>query len=547
MRRKVLGAALGPCVHVAGLDHFLRLCERHGWQAVMLGPAVPIGTLLESVARERPDLVAVSYRLTPEDAVPLFAALREGAARLPQPQPRWVFGGTAPVAARARENGLFERVFDGSESMDEIEAYVQGRAATTPEQDFPGDLVGRIASSFPVPLLRHHYGEPDLGRTIAGARRIAQAGVLDVLSIGPDQNAQEHFFRPTEMDREQDGAGGVPLRRPEDLSAIYAATRCGNFPLVRCYSGTRDLLRWAAMSRKTIHIAWGAIPLCWYSEMDGRSTVPFPAAIEEKQATMRYYAEHGVPVEVNESHQWSLRDAHDALAVASAFLAAYNAKAQGVRHYVIQMMHNTPPSTAPVMDLAKMLAKLELIRELEDDGFTTFREVRAGITSLPPDPDEAKGHMAASAVFSMALEPHILHVVGFSEATRVVDPDVLIESCRIARGAVRLCLRGVPDPRRDPAVQARQAHLVSEARVLLAGIRRLGRNRPDPWADAGTLTAAIRQGLLDTPHFRGRAGLRGGVLTACVRGGWEAIDPASREPVGERDRLRALGIEVSEA
>lgn len=544
MRRKVLGAAIGPCVHVAGLDHFLRLCERHGWQATMLGPAVPVSVLLEAVARERPELVAVSYRLTPEDAVPLFAALREGAARLSEPRPRWVFGGTAPVAARARESGLFERAFDGTEPMEEIEAYVRGRAAIAPEQEFPGDLVGRIASSFPLPLLRHHYGEPDLARTVAGARRIAASGMLDVLSIGPDQNAQEHFFRPAEMDPAQDGAGGVPLRRPEDLAAIYAATRCGNFPLVRCYSGTRDLLRWAAMSLETIQIAWGAIPLCWYSEMDGRSTAAFPAAIEEKQATMRYYAERGVPVEVNESHQWSLRDAHDALAVATAFLAAYNAKAQGVRHYVIQMMHNTPPSTAPAMDLAKMLAKLELIRDLEDDNFHTLREVRAGITSLPPDPDEAKGHMAASAVFSMALQPHILHVVGFSEATRVVDPDVLIESCRIARGAVRLCLQGSPDPGQDSAVQARQAHLVSEARVLLEGIRRLGRDRPDPWADAATLTTAIRRGLLDTPHFRGRLGLRGAIVTACLRGGWEAIDPASREPIGERDRLRGLGIDV---
>ena len=84
------------------------------------------------------------------------------------------------------------------------------------------------------------------------------------------------------------------------------------------------------MSMETIRIAWGAIPLCWYSVMDGRSRVPLPDAIAEKQAAMRFYAEQGVPVEVNESHQWSLRDAHDSLAVAMAFLAAYNAKRQGV-------------------------------------------------------------------------------------------------------------------------------------------------------------------------------------------------------------------------
>jgi hypothetical protein len=544
MRKKALGAAIGQCVHVAGLDHFLRLCEAHGWHAVSLGPAVPVSYLLQVVEREKPELVAVSYRLTAEDAVPLFQTLREGAARLRGRRPRWVFGGTAPVAARAKESGLFERVFDGTESPDEVEAYVRGQRFAGAANEYPSTLVSRIESSYPVPLIRHHYGEPDLERTVAGARRIAESGVLDVLSIGPDQNAQEHFFRPGDMDPRQDGAGGVPLRKPEHLSAIFEATRAGNLPLVRCYSGTRDLLRWAEMSIETIQNAWGAIPLCWYSVMDGRSRVPFPQAIEEKQSAMRYYAGRGIPVEVNESHQWSLRDAHDSLAVATAFLAAYNARTQGARHYVIQMMHNTPPSTSPAMDLAKMLAKLELIREIENGDFVTFREVRAGITSLPHDPGEAKGHMAASAVFSMALRPHILHVVGFSEATQVVDADVLIESCRIARGAARLFLQGAPDPAFDPAVQARKEHLVTEAKVLLQAIRELGPGSPDPWADAGVITKAIQRGLLDAPHFRGHPHLYGKIVTACIGGAWEPIDPASRKPIGERERLRALGIDL---
>ena len=36
--------------------------------------------------------------------------------------------------------------------------------------------------------------------------KIAESGVLDILSIGPDQNAQEHFFHPENMDHSQDGA-----------------------------------------------------------------------------------------------------------------------------------------------------------------------------------------------------------------------------------------------------------------------------------------------------------------------------------------------------
>ncbi|MCC6490444.1 MAG: cobalamin-dependent protein [Candidatus Hydrogenedentes bacterium] len=540
-KKRILGAALGQCVHVAGLDHFLRLCERHGWISTLLGPAVPPSTLLEIVERDKPELVAVSYRLTPEDAAPLLTQLEEGARRLSF-SPRWVFGGTPPVANKARACGLFERVFDGTESLPEIVAYIRGESAGSTDEDYAQGLVSRIEASAPFPLIRHHYGEPNLERTIEGARKIAEARVLDVLSIGQDQNAQESLFRPEEIDPEQDGAGGVPIRRAKDLEAIYQATRCGNFPLLRCYSGTRDLLQWAEMAIRTVNIAWGAVPLCWYSVMDGRSKIPFPQAIAEKQAAMRFYAEHGVPVEVNESHQWSLRDAHDSLAVTMAFLAAYNARKQGVRQYVIQMMHNTPPSISPAMDLAKMLAKLELIIEIEGPDFTTYREVRAGITSLPRDPDEAKGHMAASAVFSMAVRPHILHVVGYSEAHDVVNADILIESCRIARGAVALALQGSPDPARDPKVQARKKHLIREARTLLEGIRSLGNDLDDPWSDAEVLTRAIQAGLLDAPHFRGNPHLCGKILTACVNGGWEAIHPKTRRPLREKSRLARLGI-----
>ncbi|HPO13342.1 MAG TPA: cobalamin B12-binding domain-containing protein [Candidatus Hydrogenedentes bacterium] len=542
--KKVLGAAIGQCVHVAGMDHFLQVCERNGWQAISLGPAVPLDRLLEAVRKEEPDLVAVSYRLTADDAVPLLEQLADAVKTARSGSIRWVFGGTPPVAEKARAFNLFERIFDGTEPAEAVEAYIQGQTPAASAANYADDLISRIHETYPFPLIRHHYGEPEVKRTIRGAGKIARAGVLDVLSIGPDQNAQEHFFHPDEMDPAHDGAGGVAVRSPKNLASLYKATRCGNYPLLRCYSGTRDLIRWAEMCIDTIHIAWGAIPLCWYSVMDGRSKAPFPEAIVEKQAAMRFYAERGIPVEVNESHQWSLRDAHDALAVATAFLAAYNAKKQGVKHYVIQMMHNTPPSTSPIMDLAKMLAKLDLIKQLEGPDFVTYREVRAGITSLPPDPDEAKGHMAASAVYSMALKPHILHVVGFTEASHVVNPDVLIESCRIARGAARLALKGAPDPVTDPNVLRRKEVLKFEADTLLRAIKLLGPDSEDPWSDPAVLTRAIQQGVLDTPHFRGNPHVCGNIMTACINGGWDAVDPETRKPMTESERLSKLGINV---
>lgn len=538
---KILGASLGACVHVAGIQGFLRMCEEAGYETIFLGPAVSPPTLAEAVEKHGPDILAVSYRLTPEAAAPLFRELKsllEGRVRAGL---RCVFGGTPPAAAVAGQSGLFERVFTGTESLDEIRSHIRGEQHQAGPGDYPTDLVGRIRSFHPYPLIRHHFGRPTMEETVAGAERIAEAGVLDVLSIGPDQNAQESFFRPEEMNPAQDGAGGVPLRRPEDLEAIYAATRRGNFPLVRCYSGTRDLDKWAEMSLRTIDIAWAAIPLSWYSDLDGRSSRPLGEAMAENLRVIRWYAERGTPVEVNESHQWSLRNAHDALAVATAFLAAYNAKAAGVRHYVSQYMFNTPAGTSPAMDLAKVAAKIELIEGLADEAFSVFREVRAGLSSMPTDFSAAKGHLAASGAVSMSLAPHIFHVVGFSEGDHAVTADELIESCRIARGAIELCLLGLPDPACDPAVQERKAELVAEARILLEALKELGRAESrDPWTDPRVFVAAVEKGILDTPHFKGHSYARGGILTRIVDGACRAIDPRTGKPMSERDRLAAL-------
>lgn len=376
--------------------------------------------------------------------------------------------------------------------------------------------------------------------TLKGIREIALSGVLDVISIGPDQNAQEHFFRPGEMDHGQTGAGGVPVRNSKDMAALYDASRCGNYPLMRCYAGTRDLLKWAEMSVKTINNAWGAIPLCWYSVMDGRSNRTLKDAISENQSVMKWYADRNIPVEVNESHQWSLRDAHDSLAVAMAYLAAYSAKKMGVKNYVAQFMFNTPPGTNPSMDLAKMAAKLEMISELEDDSFTVFREVRAGIAHFSPVPSIAKGQLAASALISLSMKPHILHVVGYSEGDHATFPEELIESCQIVHGVIRNSLSGLPDVWSDQHILSRKAELMNEAKGLLAALDDLGLGTDDPRADPAVIASAIKEGILDTPHFKGNPFLCGNIITGLIEGAWYAIDPSTGDPVDEGSRLTEI-------
>ncbi len=539
--KTIIGAAIGSCVHVGGLHHFLKMAESEGYKTFSLGPAVSINRLVKTIKEENPTITALSYRLTPETASELFKELKKELAQAGIGSIRMIFGGTPPVAVAAKESGMYEKVFDGTEPVESIKAYLRGGKGELSEKSFENYLIGRINQKYPYPLIRHHFGRPTLEETIEGVVKIAESGVLDVLSIGPDQNAQEHFFHPEEMDHSQDGAGGVPVRKPEDLEVIYKSSRCGNYPLVRCYSGTRDLLRWAEMSVRTINNAWAAIPLCWYSVMDGRSKRSLKDAIKENQEVMHWYADKGIPVEVNESHQWSLRDAHDSLAVTMAFLAAYNAKKMGVKHYVSQYMFNNPPGTSAEMDIAKMLAKNEMIEELSDDSFTVFRQVRAGLAHFSSCPSFAQGQLAASALISLALKPHILHVVGFSEGDHAILPDELIQSCNIAHGVLHNTLYGMPDLTDNKIVTERKNELISEAGVLLDAIKRsASKESDDPLSDPITISEAIKKGILDTPHFQGNPHLCGKIVTRLINGAWYAIDPSSGEKISEQQRLNQI-------
>lgn len=537
--KKVLGAAIGSCVHVAGLHHFMRLAESEGYLPISMGPAVALHRLIQAIKAEQPDLVAVSYRLTPEVAATLLMELKLLISEAGLDSVRMVFGGTSPVAAIARDSGLFDQCFDGTESLDDIRMYLGGRNdARIGRLSSAQTLRERIVQKFPYPLFRHHFGRPTMQETTDGIRRIAESGVVDIISIGPDQNAQEHFFHPEEMEHSQDGAGGVPLRKAGDLMALYSASRTGNHPLMRCYAGTRDLLEWAKMSVDAIHNAWAAIPLCWYGVIDGRSHRSIRDAIRENQQVMQWYAQKDIPVEVNEAHQWSLRDAHDAMAVAMAFLAAYNAKKMGVKYYVAQFMFNTPPGTSPVMDLAKMLAKYELIEELQYDEFEVIREVRAGIAHFVPQKEMAIGQLAASAVISLSLKPHILHVVSHSEGRHVTSDVELIESCQVVHGVLHNCLHGLPDMSADKNVIRRKDELKDEARLLLKALVRFGGSRcKDPWSDPDILAEAIEVGLLDAPHFKGNPHLCGDISTRLINGGWYVVDPTTGKAISEETRL----------
>lgn len=542
---KIMAASIGNCVHVAGIMNFLSLAEREGYKTSFLGAAVSIDDLISAVCKENPDYLAVSYRLTPEPLEAVLQELKEKMENAMITDVKLLFGGTELTGAVARKSGLFYHVFDGNEDIDDVIGLLKGKRCETSE-DFPQDLVSRIKSKYPYPILRHHLGLSTIEETVSAIEKIAESKVLDVISIAPDQNAQEHFFEQDKMDERLNSAGGVPVRTKEDFEALYEASCRGNYPLLRCYSGTNDVILFAKLLRDTIKNAWCAIPLCWYNVLDKRGPRPVRVSIRENQEVMKWHGKNNIPVEVNESHHWSLRDAHDAIGVATAYLAAYNAKKMGVKDYVAQYMFNVPPAISPKMDIAKMLAKIELIESLEDDSFTVYRQARAGLASLPTNLDQAKGQLAASAYLAMAIRPHIYHVVGFCEAHHAATADDIIESCNIVRGVIRNNFLGTVDITKSEEVQRRKEVLKSEAKIILDAIKSLSLKAEDPLTDPDTIARAIELGILDAPHLRGNPAACGKLTTRLVNGALYAYDKDEDRILTEKERIDQIFTKGSE-
>ncbi|MDD4542436.1 MAG: cobalamin-dependent protein [Clostridia bacterium] len=544
---KIIGASVGNCVHVAGAIHFLSLAQDEGYDTIFLGPAVKIDVLFASIRNNSPEYVAIGYRLTAENFEKLLPEIINLNKKLKK-KPLWVFGGTPPVAEIAEKSGFFDVVFDGTEDIDDCISFLRTGiySKDTNIEHYAQDIVSRIEQKKPYPLLRHHFGLPSYEETKKGIETIAKAKVLDIISLGIDQNTQQYFFRPEMRNKDMDGAGGVPVRTKEQFEDLKKASRFGNFPLMRCYSGTDDVINFADTLHQSISNAWCAVPLCWYNEIDGRGTRKLHVSMDDAQRLMRWHGERGIPVELNEPHHWGLRDAHDVVSVAMSYISAYNAKKNSVKDYISQYMFNIPNSLTFSMDLAKVLAQVEMTESLKTNEFRVYRQVRAGLPFLSSDIDIAKGQLAASTQLSMAIEPHIIHVVGYSEGLKAASADVVIESCKIVRGVVRSVLYGNADAKQDLKVQSRKRELIIEAEYLIKFIEKLYEDKSeDPLADAAVLTDCIKKGILDAPHILKNDKYTGTLNTRVYEGKCLAYDPKERCFLNEKQRLfRLTGKEI---
>jgi len=533
-------ASIGNCVHAAGIYNFSVLARKEGYQVEYMGSAVPIKELVGGIIEFKPHVVALSYRLSEEGAYYLLKELEGIIGEQGFEDIIFIFGGTVETAKAARKFSYIRKVFDGSEDISESVIYLRNMEKEHAEEEIPPQTLGeRIAWKKPFPIIRHHIGLETLEDTYEHIKILAESRLLDVISLAPDQNAQEHYFQQELMPKGEDGAGGVPIRNVEHLRWMYEATRRGNYPMMRCYSGTRDLYPFSKILKDTVNNAWAAIPLTWYSQLDRRSDRELLRAIRENMEAIAYNAEMGVPVEMNESHQWALRYCSDVIEVAISVITAKVAKHLGVKEMVMQYMLANPPSISPLMDLAKMQAKIDLMGEEEDENFTIYRMVRTGLLAYPADMDQAKGLISSTMFYGTFLKPDIVHVVSYSEAVKRATSVEILESVRMVKKSMEIADKGLLENiHEDRRFKERLEFLKKEVRYLLGEISKL-KDVEDPLVDPEVIYLAIKEGLLDAPGLKGFSVAKGNFRTEIHEGYHVTVDDDG-EILEEEERIRRV-------
>jgi len=487
-KRRVMAGSIGDCVHSLGVESFAEWMEdRHeGFMPVKLGPAVPIQDVVNKIREARPEVVAISMRLGDLHLDKLISEFIVKAAEhhlLPRESGiRYSFGGLRPAANLVRamtglpvledkfsppedrhydldqiaENyadieafrDFFALVVDDYVTMEELDAFARGVVAVESKKEIQWaetllERVRQVRELENRPILRAHIGVAanTIEPTVEAVKKLSDAGCLEIVSLAPDQPAQEYLAKFVRGEENPDnylkGQGGVPIRTVEDLHRLKAATLRGNYPMIRIYSGTDELVELAKLFEDTFRMPFPAVPIFFYNEMDGRGPISIRDSFDEHFEVMRWWAARGKAVEINDPHQWQLRNSTDDLLVTDHVVAGVVALKMGIQHYVMQMMYDLPPGTSGLNDLAKFQGAFELIEPLTRHfDFHIIKETRGGLSDFPPNLDKAKGHLAVSTYWQMYIEPDIVHVVSFSEAHHEATSQDVIESCDIVKQVI---------------------------------------------------------------------------------------------------------------
>ena len=359
------------------------------------------------------------------------------------------------------------------------------------------------------PIIRAHSGpySDDMSRLAmlkeyqGWCHELGEAGFLDVLSIGSSQLSQSSFGENWEG---KPNGGGVPVNSEEEFMDIWQAARP---MLVRTYSGTKNVQKLAAVYERSLNISWHALSLWWFNELDGRGPNALYDNLIEHLETIRWISTTGKPVETNVPHHFAFRGADDITYIISGFLAAKAAKKYGTKTFVLQNMLNTPRSTWGVQDLAKSRTLLKRVKELEDDNFRVVLQTRAGLDYFKPNLKTAKEQLATVTALmddidpANEMSPEIIHVVSYSEALFLATPDILNDSIKITKTALkdyrRLKKQGLTPDVMTEDILKRQYELETACRKI---IKAMEDYIPDLYSPEGLYLAFVA-GWLPVPEL----------------------------------------------
>lgn len=613
MSRACVLATLGDDPHTQGLFRVARIAQKAGVSAHVLAPASPVDELLGRVHRFDPGWLGLSYRLSPEVAVrqyrqTLHRLAAEGLLQHANGTPRRVALAGLPESMQAVERIRAElpcevwtmpqlrdplrasaRVLEFLDvppaeqqriltelrpelfpprfpELDELARQVAGNDDYRDEPPLPvpserarASYIERIRE-MDMPLLRTHFGvpAPTIGPTVEGIAALAEARVIDEISLGSSDLSQRYFGIP-EAFRDRKNDGGVPYSTFEHLVEMFQASRRGNYPGMKPYAHVAALVPFVETCLRAGMLTGShqAVPLYWFNELDGRGPTPVRESIREHLATVRELASRGIPVEMNDPNHFSSRWAHDTIIVVDYALITAAMLANGVKDVILQLQFNKPRETSDHGDLAKMLAGLDIAQRMADDaGAKLWRETRTGIDSFDPDIDAARHQLARSTFLQLIVDPHAIHLVSYCEALHIAGVDDVIDGSKLVRRCVRIFRKHAGDLlrlRQHPLVAERRAQLVTEAQVTLRHIAALDGDRP-PAADAtpssllqrlanpDVLYRALDTGAMSAPgvFHPGYKAARNVVTAPVAHGFIECLDPETGAVRRETQRLASL-------
>ena len=606
--RFFLASTLGNDPHTEGIHNAMHIAKLAGIDGLCLPPSDSLDLLCDSIKKYSPLYIGLSYRLTPTVGVDLltktinyfvssgliskydsveisFSGLPDTISQLrpltkdlplkvnlvpelPDIMDRAIntldyFGGghdREAIIKYLREElvpkgfALLDQLADEVISHDD---YKNEPPLPIPSDRAVNDFIQRINES-QIPLLRSHFGIPDntIYPTVDGIAEIAEARVIDELSLGSSDLSQRYFGQP-EMFEQLKNDGGVPYRDEDDLKLIYNATRRGNFPSIKPYCHVKGIVEFIRTCLKLglLKGAHQAIPLFWFNELDGRGPHNIAESIYEHFDGVRELVRQGIPVEMNDPNQWSSRKAHDTIITTSYALISSVMTMCGVNDMIVQMQFNKPKETGDYADLAKMRAGLRLMKEL-----STYRqtiphihiETRTGIESLSPDMNKAKWQLGRSTLLQMCMNPDIIHVVSYCEANYAARPADIIDSSRLIRRAVRLFNENKPDIlalTTNSIISEREEYLYNQSKYLLQAIAYKNgfkevenlRELTPLLGNPESIIYAISSGIMSAPGIINER-YKGCFITKPMKYGMINLVDDYINPivVSERDRIKSL-------